>query len=478
MTNIENVLLLGCLVRFEQLLKEADDKCKTYMLFDNLKDPASAMIWETLRATYGRLKQMPPKTMLATDLVAYFEVSKLSQDMKDTVQGYFQNMCGMQDLTLEVGRMYLQTALYEAFRVGWRDKMKYINDMDELKQFSKNVGQDIIAIAKREGVKNKPLAHPERFLVYKERTPLGIKFWDTLLAGGVAGGEVIGLLGPTGGGKTVLSIMASCEQALRRKHVLYVTYEEKLEGDIAERIYGYMTQMSVNKFRDKNYDVISDEDKAALADINTKYGQYLTVLDLAQQNHGCGGAAEVIGHIQESINAGEKPTLIVLDWLGSMVNRYIAANSVQGENPFRGVAKQFLSELNAFAKDNNIAILIVHQLSTKTARQSPKTEPKVTDADEFKSFSYYMDACFCLGTMSKKEKVAWFIGDKQRRGPMDKCLIKLDGEHCKFHEAKNYITDQKGQFVNLDAAPPDVDNMLADERVRESYPVRESLDNM
>jgi RecA/RadA recombinase len=307
-----------------------------------------------------------------------------------------------------------------------------------------------------------PFTNPERYLVHEERLPFGLGYIDEVLGGGLARGELCGLLGPTGGGKTVISSGLAVEQALRGRDVLLVTFEQPLKGDVMERMSCIMTGIPVSEFRGRAYHDLEPEVRKRLDEQRAKFGRHIKVLDLSSSIGS--GAAAIVAKLEELDKKGQLPFLVIIDWLGAAVERQIAGGSgrAKSEDAYRRIATQIINEMRAAQVRLGFTTLMIHQLSTKASRASSSRKPVVTDAYEFKAFAYYMDVCLCLGTLSADTRVGYFISDKNRRSPVCEILVKLDGDMQMFRRADTagFVLDHTGAFVPAGRAPADADEIV------------------
>ena len=93
----------------------------------------------------------------------------------------------------------------------------------------------------------RPLDDIEELMKEYPRTPTGVAIVDKVLAGGIALGEHTGILGSSGGGKTILANMLQCNLAIRKYNTLFIQTEQTISGDIATRMYSYMLGVPVSR---------------------------------------------------------------------------------------------------------------------------------------------------------------------------------------------------------------------------------------
>ena len=197
--------------------------------------------------------------------------------------------------------------------------------------------------------------------------PLGIPWLDTMLAGGLADGEVFLFLGPSGGGKTTLSTQIAWSRAMQRSHTIYITYDEPLEGYINNRFCSLMTGLSR-----------PDLEKHAIADMSPEiqhkfqawrgaYGSFLHVYDGSGAKHGKGGIEDVRQTIADEIDQGRRPSLVIVDWVQCAVLKGMR----QGGGSAREIAEQmddYARQFAAICRDQRIQGMLVQQLAATYQR--------------------------------------------------------------------------------------------------------------
>lgn len=471
MEQVENTLLLAHLARDGELLKEAIEKASGRQLFDNVRDPVSAFIWSVLSDTYKASGVLPTRALVDTESHLRFkQPDGLVSTIKGPVLQALDSIYSLDSsqLNQKIGRMYLDTSISEVMHINWMKRVRELTDMDAMKRFVQEVTKDVSSAGfATSSNKSKPMLELDKYLVNKNRLPTGILFLDSFIGGGLAAGELLGVLGGTGGGKTVLATQLMGESAMRKRHGMLFQYEQGTEGDISERIACYLTGESILNFRDKSPGDHTDEIRAKLKKAVDEWGRYITIVDMHGPDAGLGGPEEVIRHIEEAGKAGETPFIVGIDWLGAMVDKHIAFKGRDSKD-YIHIAPNFMRAVKGYCDSRGIRLVVFHQLSTEAQGKGSRYKPQAGDAYNFKTFPFYTDIMLQIGKLDTKNNIAWLIAGKNRRGLRPEQLLRLDGEHQKFYSAAgDYTTDHTGAFVRADEPPPDVHEKK--EELKKSY---------
>lgn len=267
----------------------------------------------------------------------------------------------------------------------------------------------------------------------RPRTPSGVYFLDHLMGGGIALGEVVGLLGPFGKGKTTLAIQLACEFARNRQYTTYLSYETDIVPGVSNRMYGYIGGMSRARLQGKQLHELDPADLERLrAEEEAWAREYLIPVDMKQGsiNAGSGGAGEVRAFLREMRDAGKPPKLVILDQYLPMINRYMAARNIKEEQT-RIVMQRMVQDFMDIAGEEQCCIVLLHQTSTQKVNASATRKPEAGDSAEAKSFPFWLSTCLGLGTHDGNNR-QWLTIIKGRDLAVDSVVIELDGENYRY----------------------------------------------
>lgn len=455
----EAMLLLIGLYGHPEILSHTVSNCAELQLFDPLTEPGYEIIWKAMANGQKRYGQRPTPFMVNNDIALYFkDVSEQLQvrALKQIQLILPQIVDNPPRESRERVRDRLEKVLQKAV------KLKVVEDsstsMDITQQAAKLAGMaDVLRnVAPQASVRKRPLAADIRPTILRTspRYPWGIPYWD-------ASGntwykkELHGLLGPTGGGKTVNACNIAEAQLRAGFRVAVALYEQALEEDVAQRLYANLATIPMDFLRGKDYEDIDPDVKGKLDRVASQYVDQLLVLDMVGENAGNGGPQELFQHLQEERReTGFWPDIVIVDWLGEMALRYEKRIGTQ-DGSMRHTMESFMSDFNQFKETpgNETTFLILHQTSTNAQAAGPGYRPKRTDAHEFRSFANKCDTCCQLGTMDN-DNMCWFIPGKIRRGQRHERIIKLDGRYMRFDDVSMQYQESPtgGGFMSRSAA--------------------------
>lgn len=454
---------------------------KNVQIFPDITHPHCMVLWETFLKVAQALKTLDmTKELLVRELKQALPVYQDSM----TPEQYQRGIAVLQALALsrkstmkmEEGKAYVEALIKSEIHSKVLDKIRSNTSLDSVRKAVQNADDDVQTI-----IPNKPsdsmigiefpLQNIAKYIGKTKRVPFGISFLDKLTGGGCVEGTVMGFLGIQGGGKTMMTVQMAIASAKVARQVLWLTYEQEFNGDIAERAITRITGTLLGQVRQKSYSQLDDTTKAKIEEARTKIGQHLAIRNFAaplmdengvplpdeQQMVGDGNDIRAI--VQHMKRIGRTPKIILFDWLGEAVERICIARNINPGEHFRTVASEVLRDFNAICADYNCIGIVFHQIAAINKTQPPKWKPTAADAENFKAFSRNMFGCFVMGNAKVNGSGArWLLTDKLRNGVPAETVIRMVGEEAQFVEAEGWVIGPHGDFEDpsvMDTVPDD-----------------------
>jgi KaiC/GvpD/RAD55 family RecA-like ATPase len=304
---------------------------------------------------------------------------------------------------------------------------------EELQHYRNDLSVSDFKIVSAFDVKNSP---PN--LLPRMRT--GCQLFDELLGGGVAPTEVYGLLGPTGGGKTVLAGQIASQMALNGQYVQYWTYELPAE-QMQARILGSAARVNNELYKDKSWRDFPPEVRERMIEASEKRGDNLDIIDRSTAGS---SVAEIEQAVQQFSAKGRKPKLVIIDWIYLLALRVMMSKS-RGRQQDRGIFQSMLEDIKQMAARHSTSFLLVHQLSTEIAKKKSGAKPQWFNSAEAGSFAWLLHYCVAIGTATATGK-CWVVGSKARGAGKQEVLARLNGKFNRFEydpadKGKDFVFD-------------------------------------
>ena len=190
-------------------------------------------------------------------------------------------------------------------------------------------------------------------------------FMNRLFGGGLPEGKLIGLVGPTGGGKTLLAMQVAHAMLSAGKRVLYLGFEK--QNDIRGRLYKLGMGAYPENFSPEVRDRRKKKLRRALKSFCLKEGADLDLLPTPD----CLGT--LLG------TEAWKADLVVVDQLGT----WLMGNNTKIKS---WKIDHYCAELKKVAAHTGIPILLLHQLKGSLNAGHAIRKPTWSDAGDSKSF--------------------------------------------------------------------------------------------
>lgn len=284
------------------------------------------------------------------------------------------------------------------------------------------------------------------------RHPTGLQMIDELMGGGTAPGELYGLLGPTGGGKTTVSSMLANEIARGGQNVCLFSYETEIVPQVSNKLYGYAGKIPRDVFKHvKSLPDLPITYRDALFKSFAEYGSRMKMVDMKKNTSrgmGVGGVPELRAQLKMYHDNGVHIDVFIVDQLLAMVDSWIVAHGKDVNNR-RAYLQQFTEEMRDVvqAGSMNCCGFVLHQVDNVAKKASPMRRPNKGDAAEDKSFDNNMHFCVQLGTKDNKNR-CWLAVPKAREDEESAIIVELDKTYWQFNYTPGKYSASTAGFID------------------------------
>lgn len=483
-------ILLGSTVTSREIF----DLLQTRLQVDHFNEAERiyAAFWGALQSFFDQYRRLPTEMEFFGDLENHVtNAYPLSPDEYADLQEFLSAAYSMKDkdISIEVAASYLQRFLLHRVSVEVQNALQsglhedisaYLRKMAERAAAASNVQDQAIADPFPDGwgVTKKVL----------KKVPFGTDFFDRFLCGGGVAGEVYGILGPYGGGKTTAGIQLSIGLARHYANVWRRSRKKKPLGRVYIFVYEDPPDLircralshaaNINRglleaggtVRLSRPGQLSERDKLFYSDayrsglkvfselerrdmalsqlkLNWRFQDMIGYEEENISNRGGGWMAEIQQIIKADLAAAEKQGQevfcggIVVDYIGAAAKRFCEVNGLSYSNELR----HLIGTCGLYAK-NYLAVpfkcptILLHQLNADSNGFPPGIVPHHSKAAEAHNFAENLDFCFCIGTQDDNARCI-FSCSKHRRAPgMPYEILHMDG-------AYGTLRDTYGQYV-------------------------------
>ena len=463
--------LLVCLLSNVKFFRQSIDLIDSVNLFS--AEPIQHTIWRMCKDLVEKTGSIPSMLILRIEFPDYMRENNAAE--VDISTGLLMLECMLKHPTESLSISWAEQKLLEyrdyIIQKELGDFLKNSRDLDDCDE-ELNKAQQILKQNPFSSVEAEcPFDDLDYYTSTVGKSRLGISFIDSILGGGLQPGEIMGLLAPSGGGKTTFAMQMAFEKINLRQHVLYMSTEQQLRGDMTTRLFVLATGLDRDNFR-KPFGELDPNIQKTLLNKKDTWQKYYHFLDCSGARSDMDGnvVKHDISNTEQLLkpayefkkNTGEDIGLIIVDWWGSAKNQMIRANSEKlfNETAIRRASQAWLQKLSVLAQDLKTCIVVFHQLSGEAAERSSKHKPSSHAAQEDKNFNNYFDFCLTVGQRDSDD-IAWMKADKARTSASLEVQIKLLGNMCKWIHAKDpdFVADgdiiEDPPIENLPAPAPD-----------------------
>lgn len=450
-------ILLLHIIKDQKVFQEFCTKTRPGV-FDNVLYVPHDFIGNTLCEIYGEYGKYPNVATIRLKFQENLDKAYIDPDVKIAIKDTFEMMVSVPDSELcpSIAMGILQKVMDKQVSVMARDKLLKVLESGEsvqevMRDITLDMGKAKLGLSDK-AIITTPLKNFQKYMIKEERFATGVDFFDMALEGGPWRHDLLGLLAPSSGGKTTLGIQLATSwvrQGLDRKAII-CSYEQPLEGDVMSRVLSSITGVSTKQLRGKTYEEVSPEVQAKLVRASAPLEDRLHVVDLSKGEAGFKGIEDLYSILRAcNVTQEGPPTLIVIDWFLPCIQRaMIGAGEHRIDNEaLRGFGNRFMDQLKILKHNENVILMITHQLNPSAGTSGSAKKPDWGEAAEWKAFAWFMDLCFAIGTLTD-EYIAWFIASKTRGVARSSRLVRLQGEYCKFTDAESdFMLGSGGKIV-------------------------------
>lgn len=296
-----------------------------------------------------------------------------------------------------------------------------------------------------------PFRDIEKLVTHTVKVPTGINWLDETSSGGGRAGELWLILGAPGGGKSVCAVQYCCAQAMLGNDVLWATFEQSMEGDIAERMVANITDTSLDVIRDRGFKNLPPEVQerfwASVAGVDDR----LTALDMTRWRQDPSDPADNCGvmsvwkQLKKLKAEGRNVKTVILDWFGAMMSRVAANAGLDLSACYRFKAQEEINTLIQMAKEEQVLVIVFHQLDAKSAAMRPTHIANGTNAQDMHNMQNFFDLVFTIG-IKDANNVCYFSSVKARKGNRITRTLRLIGDKSRFVMEEGWVPNRDGNF--------------------------------
>lgn len=456
------------ILRYPELQKTALKMCRDReRLFSEQSEPHLVKMWDAYMKTLVKYKDKyglnPGSDIVASELVEAVNADpRLPDELKDFCDGLMQRLRADDIPRLDEARVLMKLLINKAgaaqvlniLHTGYS-----LSALIELKQKEDGLiamTEPAVEEQKDEFVLN-PLRDIQKLAKKSVRIPTGLNWLDDISSGGGREGDLWLILGPPAGGKSICAVQYSCAQAMLGKHTLWATYEQSIEGDLAERMIANITDTSLDHIRDVGFDNLSQDIKdrywAAVAGVDDR----LVAMDMTKVTGDpsdptdYGGVRSIWKQFTKLKEEGRAPKTVILDWFGAMMSRISSNLGMDLSQGYRFKAQEEINHLIQFARTERILIIVFHQLDVKAAGARPTFLADATHAQDMHNMQNFFDLVAILG-VKDVNNICYFSNPKARKGNRVVRTLHMIGEKSRFVMEDGWLPYRDGNFYKPSAA--------------------------
>jgi hypothetical protein len=448
-----------------------------------------AVTWRACMDLYNQFNALPPKEILETDAL-----SRIAEHPTEIPEDGIEELRKFLDYIFDFDSAILFDPNYQTY--GYELLQKFLKErhwIDPVRRLMQEIGDatpmDVPSLLEdfkqRYSQVQAATASPIEDLVplngWTEEAlttvSTGFEFMDRPMGGGAGDGEVYGLLGTYGSGKTMLSCGIAAEAAIRcvreavalrcdPEHTFHFTWETP-PNDIRKRAIAYTAQIYLDHLNNVPYSLTLSrqgrrhpyEEELFPTDPRGEWERYNDTRHIWQTYHiadmrgtpsnpkaGSGGIDEIQAEL-EKYRRRHNATIdtVVIDYALVCCRRLIKARGWDPDRKLRHLLGEFGDDCRRLiATHFNCKVWVVNQLSGQANKRAPGARMSHADSAEATNFAENLWYCFCLGNQNRDNHTVVMECTKTRRseGMAQPAILELQGKYARFVSADDrYMLD-------------------------------------
>jgi len=446
--------MVACTLRTPTLFMQAADKLLPAH-FTQKGEELVGFLWSVALDHYREYKELLPKLLMRPKLLEMLIRMNLDTLDEAELEVAVDNLLTVvyetpaEEFSEDYGQNLLQTFFQERVVLPSIRSASH-SDITDLPKLISNMGQLCSTYQ---------LGLPELFNPfdmtrgYKNELPLRLTNYLPFdrLTQGMRATDFIGLLGPIGGGKSLNGINLACTLASSwKERVIYFTYEQS-KDQLKPRFINHLANIHRSEL-EKQYDQWSEDTRKRVTSVSKEIGDLISISDMQAGAAGMNGVADIDAVLYRAKALGRHPAMIVVDFLGEMVTRYMRSHKTDFGDT-RHVYQQIVSELNSISDKYKCAVLLLHQLNAAAGQKKADSQSSQYAAAEFSMFPVLMDTLITVNAKDPATNLTK-IGSPKCRGKSFEQSIwcRIDPDYHQVHvEDKEYSYVYAGGGQRLEA---------------------------
>lgn len=416
----EKYILLKNLLRSIQTYSKMEQAVNQYKLFPP-EVPSIYYLWSKIQAYFFQYKALPNKTQLWVEFENNLDDFKQSdaENISFFIHNFaFEDALEQKEYVKDLFNKYLTIEAKEVFK-------SVVNDPTMSLQSSVNQLHELFTDTTIDDPSGESM-----YTNYKEeldsakRERTYIEPLDELTLG-TAAGELVGIIIPSGGGKSTIGWRLAKERASRQKPTIYMSLEQPRKGDFQIRWHTITTD-SHSKYWRNGWDEAPEDLKNKFLESKKIYDPYFKFFDLQNPRVQISSIKHMMSWIKDLEKyQGFSTHTLIIDWWGRLRNKMVASNQFRSEQARRFAQQEWMGELKSYSVALGLHTILFNQLQGAKAR-SANTRVSQNDGQEDTNWGNMCDLCI-VGNKADDNYNYDLYADKFRMGAKGQVRVHLDG---------------------------------------------------